>query len=192
MKTKWLTRLTVVSSLLFCLQLIQFQAKRDTALLSGMLVTAGLTVLLGCLAECTRRSEARRMPIVSIDATLTSHRTEYVRGARYRSHHDLLYFVTFRTADRQLLEFQVSRLNYEDFDLDETGELRYRGSEFLSFGLMDKSGIPPMAPLPEEYAPPSQPPRRIARQKHSSPQQVSPDACKPSTTGILTHELEER
>lgn len=201
MKVKWLARLTVVSGLLFCLQAAQFQAQRSTALLVGMLVTVGLTVLLGYLTECTRRSESRRMPIVAVQATLCLHRTEYVRD-RYRRSHDLMYFVTFRTADHHILEFRVSRLNYKDFDVGETGELRYRGNEFLSFGLMDKSDIPPMMPLPDEYDQPLQPMMtRLQRfgtwMKHRRSRRVSADAGSTSSTErernrILTHELEDR
>lgn len=144
--------------------------------------------------------EVRRMPIVAVQATLCSHRTEYVRD-RYRSNHDLMYFVTFRTEDHHLLEFQVSRLNYEDFDVGETGELRYRGDEFLSFGLLDKSNIPPMMPLPDEYVQPLHPtPTRLQRfgawlkrrQNREFPDEESAAAPERERNGILTHELEER
>ena len=197
---KWFIRLAAVSGFACALLSVQFQAQPDGTFPLGLLGTLMLTVLFVLLAERARVQEVRRMPIVAVQATLCSHRTEYVRD-RYRSNHDLMYFVTFRTEDHHLLEFQVSRLNYEDFDVGETGELRYRGDEFLSFGLLNKSNIPPMMPLPDEYDQPLHPtPTRLQRfdtwlkrrQKRNFPDEESTAAPERECKGILTHELEER
>ena len=64
----------------------------------------------------------------------------------------------------------MSELDFEDYDVGETGLLRYRGWEFLSFGVKDKSDFKPMAPLPEEYEPKPEPEsaaQRIARKLHA-------------------------
>lgn len=196
---KWFIRLAAVSGFACALLSVQFQAQPDGTFPLGLLGTLVLTLLFVLLAERARVQEVRRMPIVAVQATLCSHRTEYVRN-RYRSRHDLMYFVTFRTEDHRILEFQVSRLNYEDFDVGETGELRYRAGEFLSFGLLDKSDIPPMMPLPDEYDQPLQPtPTRLqcfgAWLKRSQVRKVPDEegtAFEREHNGIVTHEPEER
>ncbi len=198
---KWFIRLAAVSGFACALLSVQFQAQPDGTFPLALLGTLMLTVLFVLLAERARVQKVRRMPIVAVQATLCSHRTEYVRD-RYRSNHDLMYFVTFRTEDHHLLEFQVSRLNYEDFDVGEAGELRYRGDEFLSFGLLDKSDIQPMMPLPDEYNQPLHPtPARLQRfgawLKRRQARNATADAESAASherecDDILTHELEER
>ena len=83
--------------------------------------------------------------------------------------------------------------------MDETGLLRYRGWEFLSFGVKDKTDFKPMAPLPEEYAPKPEPEsaaQRIARKLHAmwtsfiSPKEKQENVSEPDE-GILSHEIDE-
>ena len=155
----------------------------------------GVLFLLGLWQEHRRRAENNRRPINSVEATVVSH---YTRRERVGHTTVTRWYITFGPADGSpTLTFEVSQLDYEDFDLGEIGPLRYRGWEFLSFGVKDKSDFKPMAPLPEEYEyRPGEPksicqrigeklkamkPARTASAKHTEVQNNS----------ILTHELDE-
>ncbi len=154
----------------------------------------GAFVLLSLWHERLRRAENVKQPIVAVEASVCSRRMTTERAGKQ---HVTRYWLTFRTEDGKRLEFNVSQLVYEDFDDGEAGPLRYRGWEFLSFGVKDKSDFKPMAPLPEEYEyRPGEPksirqrigeklkamkPARTASAKHTEVQNDS----------ILTHELDE-
>lgn len=173
-----------------------FMPSLPAALAAGVMV--GVVVL--CLGLDIRAHQRRndQKPIVTTEATVLSHRTttERVGKGKY-----ILYWVAFRTADGARLEFNVSQLDYEDFDIGESGPLRYRGWQFLSFGVKDKSHIKPIAPLPEEYEP--APERKSALSKAgekavalwtklTSRKARQPDESLPTKDdGILTHELDE-
>ncbi len=158
----------------------------------------GVMVLLNWLNDRHLRKMNVRTPAVTVEAEVVSHRMAQERvGNKYITR----YYISFRPVDGSPnLEFEVSQLDYEDFDAGETGPLRYRGWEFLSFGVKDKSGFEPMAPLAEEYEPRPEPKSAIQRAgeqiaslwarlttrfaRRDSPAQENAD-------GILTHELDE-
>lgn len=120
------------------------------AFLGGSLLI-GLALFLGWLADRVRRKENQKNPITTVDATVVSHRVETHRS---RSMTTYRYYVTFRPEDGSPnVEFEVSEIDFDDFDIGEKGPLRYRTWEFLSFNLPDRSDMKPLAPLPEEYEP---------------------------------------
>ena len=158
----------------------------------------GVGILLGILEDRQRRRENTEKPIITEEATVLSRRTTTERVGRRR--HVTLYWLTFRTEDGERLEFNVSQLVYEDYDDGETGPLRYRGWEFLSFGVKDKSDFEPMAPLPEEYEPRPAPPSGMQRVKARLCSLLHRAGTRPvrreeapveKTSGVLTHELDE-
>lgn len=108
-----------------------------------------LTVLCAFLNDRVERHDNKKKPVTSVEATVVSHHK--VRQRVGRNYYVTRCYLTFKTADGQVAEFEVSEMDYDDFDIGETDLLRYRGWEFLSFGVKDKSHIKPMAPLPEEY-----------------------------------------
>lgn len=160
-----------------------------------------LAVLCGFLEDRMKRQDNQKKPVTAVEATVLSHRT--VRERVGRSNYVINYYVCFRTAEGKRLEFQVSELDYDDFDVDETGPLRYRGWEFLSFGVRDKSAVKPIAPLPEEYDLPREqkrgtaPWRRTMTDKRRAAPEKRDGRAVPEQTasgkndGILTHELDE-
>lgn len=173
-----------------------FMPSLPAALAAGVMV--GVVILrLGLDIRAHQRRNDQK-PIVTTEATVLSHRTttERVGKGKY-----ILYWVAFRTADGARLEFNVSQLDYEDFDIGETDLLRYRGWQFLSFGVKDKSHIKPIAPLPEEYEPVPEPDSALASicekvaglwTNLTSRKARQPDESLPTKdNGILTHELDE-
>ena len=167
-----------------------------SALLGALMIC--LALLFGFFEERARRAENRRKPIIAVEAKVVSHHK--VRERVSRNHSVERYYITFKTEDDQVVEFQVSEIDYEDFDLGETGPLRYRGWEFLSFGVKDKSGFKPMAPLAEEYEAKPEPKPALQRageklqslwkQLQEKPKQQE-SAAENKADGILTHELDE-
>lgn len=168
-------------------------------LLAVLLLVVGL--LISMLIAYFQRKENEQKPIVTVEASVVSHRTIREKVGRNTA---IRYYITFRPVDGGMsVELEVSELNFEDFDLDETGTLRYRGWEFLSFGLKDKSGIEPIAPLPEEYEPRPEPKRRriplkecirslwTRHARHYAPQKTETESTPAKDPGILTHELDE-
>jgi len=118
----------------------------EAGLLGGAFVILGL--LGNWLLEQLHQRDNQRKPVITVEAKTVSHRMFRERVGRTTV---VRYYITFKTTDGELLEFSVSQFDFEDFDIGETGPLRYRGWEFLSFGVKDKSHIKPIAPLPEEY-----------------------------------------
>ena len=118
----------------------------EAGLLGGAFVILGL--LGSWLLEHIHQRDNQRKPVITVEAKTVSHRMFRERVGRTTV---VRYYITFKTTDGELLEFSVSQFDFEDFDIGETGPLRYRGWEFLSFGVKDKSHIKPIAPLPEEY-----------------------------------------
>ena len=118
----------------------------EAGLLGGAFVILGL--LGNWLLEQIHQRDNQRKPVITVEAKAVSHRMFRERVGRTTV---VRYYITFKTTDGELLEFSVSQFDFEDFDIGETGPLRYRGWEFLSFGVKDKSHIKPIAPLPEEY-----------------------------------------
>ena len=118
----------------------------EAGLLGGAFVILGL--LGSWLLEQIHQRDNQRKPVITVEAKTVSHRMFRERVGRTTV---VRYYITFKTTDGELLEFSVSQFDFEDFDIGETGPLRYRGWEFLSFGVKDKSHIKPIAPLPEEY-----------------------------------------
>ena len=157
----------------------------------------GLVVLLSLLNDRLRRQENEKKPIIEVEATVLGH---YTRRERVGRTTVTRWYITFRPADGSPnVEFEVSELDFDDFDIDETGLLRYRGWEFLSFGVKDKSGSKPMAPLPEEYEPKPEPEsaaQRTARRLHAlwtrfmAAKGKQENVSEPND-GILTHEIDE-
>ena len=157
----------------------------------------GLVVLLSLLNNRLRRQENEKKPITEAEATVVGH---YTRRERVGRTTQIRWYITFRPADGSPnVEFEVSELDFEDYDMGETGPLRYRGWEFLSFGVKDKSDFKPMAPLPEEYEPKPEPEsaaQRIGRKLHTlwmsliSPKEKQENVSEPDE-GILTHEIDE-
>ena len=146
-----------------------------------------------------RRQDNQKKPITSVEATVVSHHKVRERVGRRNS--VIRYFMTFKTADGQVMEFNVSEIDYDDFDIGETDLLRYRGWEFLSFGVKDKSHIKPIAPLPEEYEPAPEQKSTAVKVKESiialwnkltSRSEAKSEAVdQEEKPGILTHELDE-
>lgn len=172
-------------------------AKSD--LLAGLCCGACvlMAVLCGFLDDRIKRRDNQKQPVVTVDATVIAHSTTREKVGRHN--YVTNYYIRFRTADGQCLEFQVSELDFEDFDIGETGPLRYRGWEFLSFGVQDKSGIQPMAPLPEEYdQPPAEKNSAVQRfaawvkaKTAKTDQKSEKNVEGRPQVGILTHELDE-
>lgn len=167
------------------------------SLLGGMLVC--LALLCGFLEDRRKRLENQKKPVVAVEAEVVSHHK--VREHVGRTSSVIRCYITFKTTDGQVLEFTVSEFDYEDFDIGETDLLRYRGWQFLSFGVKDKSHIKPIAPLPEEYEPAPEPQSALAKAGEkaaalwtkltSRTAQQSDEAAPPKDDGILTHELDE-
>ncbi len=158
-------------------------------------------LLINMLADYFQRKENEQKPIDTVEARVVSRRAIRENVGRNTI---ICYFITFCPVDGGMsVELEVSKLNFEDFDEGETGTLRYRGWEFLSFGLKDKSGIKPIAPLPEEYEPRPKPKRRriplkeafmalrTRHARHSAPQKTEAESAPAKDPGILTHELDE-
>lgn len=158
----------------------------------------GVMLILSWVKDRQRCKLNAQKPPVTVEATVASHRIIQEKAG---SRHITRYYITFRPADGSPnLEFEISQLNYEDFDVGETGPLRYRGWEFLSFGVKDKSGFKPMAPLAEEYEAQAEPKTALQRagdRLHSlwerlRTKPVQQDgAARKNDDGILTHELDE-
>lgn len=158
-----------------------------------------LAVLCGFLEDRMKRQDNQKKPITNVEATVVSH--HQVRERVGRNSSVIRSYITFKTADGQVVEFNVSEIDYEDFDIGETDLLRYRGWQFLSFGVKDKSHIKPIAPLPEEYEPAPEPQSALAKAGEkvaalwtkltSRTAQQSDEAAPPKDDGILTHELDE-
>lgn len=160
-----------------------------SALFGALMI--GIALLCGFFEDRVNQ----RKPIITVEAKVVSHHKLRVRVGRNQS--VMRYYITFKTEDGQVVEFKVSEIDYDDFDLGETGPLRYRGWEFLSFGVKDKSHIKPLAPLPEEYD-------RIEEEDSLRDKAaaflsgLTERTCKESqedatdmTDGVLTHELDE-
>ena len=158
-----------------------------------------LAVLCGFLEDHMKRQDNQKKPVINVEATVVSH--HQVRERVGRNHSVIRCYITFQTTDGQVLEFNVSEIDYDDFDIGESGPLRYRGWEFLSFGVKDKSHIKPIAPLPEEYEPVPEPKSALSKAGEkavalwtkltSRTAQQSDEAAPPKDDGILTHELDE-
>lgn len=153
----------------------------------------GVMLILSWVKDRQRRKMNAQKPPVTVEATVVNHRIiQEKAGSRYITR----YYITFRPTDgSSRLEFEVSQLDFEDFDVGETGPLRYRGREFLSFGVKDKSSIKPLAPLPEEYEPrPGPQPWHVRiRQMFAKGDEMRQGRSNPSKNaddGILTHELD--
>lgn len=157
----------------------------------------GVVVLLTLLNDRLRRQENEKKPITEVEATVVGHYTQRERVGRTTQ---IRWYITFDPADGSpKVDLEVSELDYEDYDIGETGLLRYRGWQFLSFGVKDKSGIKPMAPLPEEYEPRPEPEsakHRIVRKlrvlwgKLATPRAKAENVSE-TKDGILTHEIDE-
>lgn len=157
----------------------------------------GYVVLLSLLNDRLRRQENEKKPITEVEATVVGH---YTRRERVGRTTQIRWYITFRPADGSPnVEFEVSELDFEDYDVGETGPLRYRGWEFLSFGVKDKSDFKPMAPLPEEYEPKPEPESAVQRTARKlyvlwtsfiSPKEKQGNVSE-TDDGILTHEIDE-
>lgn len=203
---------TSVEILIFAAMILLFGAKIGNSLLAllGGLLAIGLALFLGWLADRVRRRANQKNPITTVEATVVSHRVE---THRTRSMTTYSYYVTFRPADGSPnVEFEVSEIDFDDYDIGETGPLRYRTWEFLSFNIPDRSGMKPIAPLPEEYEPA---PDEITvevewegtkarmnalkeklaalwkRVKAQDTEELEADSAVKKDDGILTHELDE-
>lgn len=154
-----------------------------------------LAVLCAFLKDRMERQDNKKKPITSVEATVVSHHK--VRQRVGRNYYVIRCYITFKTADGQVVEFEVSEIDYDDFDIGETDLLRYRGWEFLSFGVKDKSHIKPMAPLPEEYDCIEE--EESLREKAAGflskmterMRQEKPEAAAEKADGIMTHDLDE-
>ena len=161
---------------------------------AGFLV---LALLCGALEKHLRDKEQSGLPINAVQAAVVSHHK--VRERVSRNYSVTRCYITFKTTEGQVVEFSVSEIDYDDFDVGETGLLRYRGGEFLSFGVRDKSHIQPIAPLPDEYD-------RAEPRKQSIVQRIAAWVKAQTTktdrksgkfeenrlkSGVLTHELDE-
>lgn len=158
-------------------------------------------LLINMLADYFQRKENEQKPIETVEARVVSRRTIREKVGRNTI---IRYYITFSPVEGGMsVELEMSKLNFEDFDQGETGTLRYREGEFLSFGLKDKSGLKPIAPLPEEYEPRPEPKRRriplkeafvalrTRHAQHSAPQKTEADSAPAKDQRILTHELDE-
>lgn len=165
--------------------------------LSGICIV-GVMLIFSWLNDRYRRRMNAQNPVTTVEASVVSHR---ITREKAGGQHIIRYYVTFRPEDGSPnREFEVSQLDFEDFDVNETGPLRYRGWEFLSFGVKDKSAFKPMAPLAEEYEGKPEPKvgmQRLAdwmrslgarlRTRTAQQEKAVPD----KHDSILTHELEE-
>ncbi len=191
------TALNVIMKVLAVLAVItMLMATQTHNLVAGL--WGGAFIILGLLSglflEYLRRRDNQRKPVVTVEAKVVSHRTMRERVGRTTV---VRYYITFKTADSELLEFSVSQIDFEDFDVGETGPLRYRGWEFMSFGVKDKSHIKPMAPLPEEYDRTVE--EESLRDKAAAFLSELVERSRPETAedapaqddGVLTHELDD-
>lgn len=193
---KLLIRLLTTAAVLLMLAASTWHSL-PAGLMGGLLVT--LVLLCGYLEMRAQQRENDRKPIITVEATVVSHHQVRERVGRNQS--VIRSYITFQTTDGQVLEFNVSEIDYDDFDIGETGPLRYRGWQFLSFGVKDKSHIKPIAPLPEEFDPAPEPVSAFAGvreklawlwTKLTSRKTGQPDeSLQTKDNGILTHELDE-
>lgn len=203
---------TAVEILIFAAVILLLGARIGGSLLAllGGSLAIGLALFLGWVAECARRKENQKNPITTVEATVVSHRVETHRSRSMTTYN---YYVTFRPEDGSPnVEFEVSEIDFDDFDIGETGPLRYRTWEFLSFNIPDRSDMKPIAPLPEEYEPaPDEITVEVdwegtkarmnalkeklvglwARVKAQDPEELEEDSAVEKDDGILTHELDE-
>lgn len=203
---------TAVEILVFVAMILLFGARfaGDLLGLLGGSLLIGLAVFLGWLADRVRRKENQKKPITTVEATVIGHRVETHRSRSMTTYN---YYVTFSPADGSPnVEFEVSEIDFDDYDIGETGPLRYRTWEFLSFNIPDRSDMKPLAPLPEEYEPAPDEitvevdwagtkarmnalKEKIAalwkRVKAQDPEGLDADSAVEKADGILTHELDE-
>ena len=192
---KFLSWVSAVAAFLLCYA--GYSSENLAMYLAGLCICAVMFVIYGLHDRARRKLNAEK-PITTVDASVVGHRIAQEKAG---SKHIIRYYITFRPADGSPnCEFEVSQLDFEDFDVNETGPLRYRGWEFLSFGVKDKSDFKPMAPLAEEYEAKPEPTSRIQKLAHyvltlwqkmrTKPAQHEVD-MRADDNGILTHELEE-
>lgn len=130
----------------------------------GIIAVVG--VLLRAGAAKFRLEENKSKPVTTVNATIMSHRTESWDRRRY----DTRYFVKFLIGqDKVRLELEVPMLEFEALHPGDTGVLRYRDWEYLSFvpgQRVEATILPPV------------------ETKTIQMQEVSTD------DGILTHEID--
>lgn len=95
-----------------------------------VVIVAGVGVLLKEAAAKLRLEENKSKPVTTVDATIMSHRTESWDQRRY----DTRYFVKFLIGqDKVRLELEVPMTEFEALHPGDTGVLRYRDWEYLSY-----------------------------------------------------------
>ena len=124
--------LKLVSKVLFitCLILFAVEDMMDTEWLIWLAL--GMSFLgfgAGGLWQYVRRKKNASKPITTVDAKVLYRRLE--RYGRYKANRR--YFILFRLADGKCREFEVPYAEYKAHAEDETGVLRYRTWEYLSF-----------------------------------------------------------
>ena len=131
----------------------------------GIIAVVG--VLLRERAAKLRLEENKSKPVTTVNATIMSHRTE----SRDRWGYDKRYYVKFLIGQEKLrLELELPKSESEALHPGDTGVLRYRDWEYLSFV--------PGQRVEETILPP-------VETKTIQMQEVSTD------DGILTHEIDE-
>lgn len=179
------------------LLILSGEATKNTSCYLLGLALMGVLMVLGLWHERRCRAENEKQPITEVEATVAGH---YTRRERVGRTTQTRWYITFDPSDGSpKVDFEVSELDFEDYDMGETGLLRYRGWQFLSFGVKDKSGVKPMAPLPEEYEPKPEAPsamqrlgQRLTRLRRRNPEVAQlPQTDTEGKCGILTHDLDE-
>lgn len=129
MYEKFKKGVTLLFVLACVLSLIGFIGRVPVALGVGILL---LFVAFGValLGDEVRRAANRKNPITTAEATVVGHRMETYHS-RYSASHQ--FFMTFQIGDGEPQEFEVPEQDYQDFGKGDTGPLRYRTWEYISF-----------------------------------------------------------
>lgn len=209
MYEKFQKGVTLLFAAALALLLIGFAGNMAAAMAVGMLLAlAAFGIAL--LGDEVRRAANRKNPITTVKATVVEHRMETYHS-RYSAHHQ--FFITFQIADGDPLEFEVPEQDYQDFGKGDTGPLRYRTWEYISFNrpVDEEHPDPPegYVPGPEEVLVEVDWTKTIAwlnlvkekalswwnkvkeKAVRPAPQAKQPEEANAEKSGILTHEIDE-
>jgi hypothetical protein len=81
-------------------------------------------------------SKNNKSPILNVDATVVSKRTQVSGGGGAGDHHhhsSTSYYVTFQVASGDRLELLVPTAEYGFLVEEDKGELKFQGTRYLSF-----------------------------------------------------------
>ena len=94
-------------------------------------------IIFAIVKTITRSAQNRNAPILSVDAKITSKRTETSGGMNDTSV-STCYYVTFEVASGDRMEFQVNGEQSGMLAEGDEGKVTFQGTRYLSFQRMPK------------------------------------------------------